>query len=150
MISFGLTPQQFSQRFRKSLDGLSKASILRIRNLLNEPTPIAIRSAEVQVFVDTENYGTPSLWLYFVGDNVKTSQASREVQLGLEELEEVDEQYFTNFAFGGPHLMADALKTWFAECWWKAGGWDYGVPVDVDVHDGYGDGHKIHLSEASS
>jgi hypothetical protein len=147
MIPFGLTSEQFSHRLRRSLNGLSNKSIQSVRGLLNEPILDAVRCIEFQVFVDADNYGSPSIWLYFVGDNMKSSEISRELPLNLDELEEVDERYFTSFDFGGVSMMANALKTWFAESWWKAGGWDYGVPVVLDVHDGYGDGQKIQLTE---
>jgi hypothetical protein len=147
MIPFGLTPEQFSQRFLKSLKYLSNRSIQNVRGLLNEPILPAVRQVELQVFVDAENYGSPSIWLYLVGDNMKTSENSRELSLRLDNLEEVDERYFTNFDFGGASIMANVLKTWFAECWWKAGGWNYKVPVMLDVHDGHGDGQVIQLTE---
>jgi len=62
-------------------------------------------------------------------------------------MEAFDEGYFIDDEFGGLALAANALKAWVAECWWKAGGWSYPVPTAVVVHDGFGDGKSIALSE---
>ncbi|MBA5635513.1 hypothetical protein H3H37_00320 [Duganella sp. LX20W] len=131
----------------RSLDGLSGHSIQCIRSFLNEPLSVAVRSVEFQLFVDAENYGAPSIWAYFVGDDLKTSERSCEMALNLDELEELDGRYFTDFKFGGVNLIADVLKSWFADCWLKAGGWGFGVPAVLDVHDGFGDGRRIQLTK---
>ena len=78
MIPFGLAAKQFSQRLSQSLDGLSDASIESIRILLSQPINATVRSVEFQVFIDAENHGAPSIWMYFVGDNIRTSESSRE------------------------------------------------------------------------
>jgi len=130
----------------RSLDGLSDQSVQCIRDFLRQPLSAAVLSVEFQLFVDAENYGAPSIFAYFIGDNLKTSERSCEIPLNLNELEELDDRYFTDFKFGGVNLIADVLKSWFAECWWKAGGWEFGVPVVLDVHDGFGDGRRVQLT----
>ena len=72
---------------------------------------------------------------------------SLELSLGLEDTEAFDSRFFTNEKFGGLAIAANALKAWFSECWWKAGGWGYAVPVSLGVHDGHGDGKTIKLTE---
>jgi hypothetical protein len=131
----------------RSLDGLSNHSVQCIRGFLRQPISATVRSVEFQVFVDAENCGAPTIWAYFVGDSLRTSERSFEVALNLDELEEFDERYFTDFKFGGVNLIADVLKSWFADCWFKAGGWDFEVPAVLDVHDGYGDGRRIQLTK---
>ncbi len=79
---------------------------------------------------------------------MKTSETSRELKLSFHELAELDELYFSDSDFSGVNLMADTLKAWFAECWWKAGGWDYKVSAEVGVHDGHGHSGAIQLTEA--
>ena len=54
--------------------------------------------------------------------------------------------YFAD-GFGGVDLLADTLQAWFAECWWKAGGWAWPIPLWLHVHDGFGDGRGIALTE---
>lgn len=70
-----------------------------------------------------------------------------ELSVNLEEMDEFDAEYFSSDAFPGTDLVANTIKAWLAECWWKAGGWSYPVPVKLWVHDGYGDGKPIELSE---
>jgi hypothetical protein len=47
------------------------------------------------------------------------------------------------------NIQADVTKVWLAEWLWKAGGWDYPLPVEVAVHDEYGDGERILLAPRS-
>ncbi|WP_200882016.1 hypothetical protein [Nitrincola sp. A-D6] len=70
-----------------------------------------------------------------------------ELSVGLENMEPFDERYFSDEEFNGLTLAANTIKYWFAECWWKAGGWSYAVPAKVWVHDGFGDGKAVELSE---
>ncbi len=70
-----------------------------------------------------------------------------ELSIGLDVMEDFDENYFTNPEFGGLDIAANSVKSWFAECWRKAGGWSYAVPTEVAVHDGFGDGKSIELSD---
>ena len=52
--------------------------------------------------------------------------------------------------FSIPDITVDLIKTWFSECWWKAGGWDYRLKVEVQGHDGFGNGELILLSRGNS
>jgi len=67
----------------------------------------------------------------------------------LQGLNTFDERFFTDGDFAGLHAAADVLKAWFAECWWKAGGWSYPIPTGVRVHDDYGDAETVSLTECS-
>lgn len=109
----------------RSLDGLSDQSVQCIRDFLRQPLSAAVLSVEFQLFVDAENYGAPSIFAYFIGDNLKTSERSCEIPLNLNELEELDDRYFTDFKFGGVNLIADVFKSWFAELveGWRLGVW---------------------------
>lgn len=69
------------------------------------------------------------------------------LSVGLENMEAFDERYFSDEEFNGITLVVNATKLWFSECWWKAGGWNYAVPTKVWIHDGFGDGKAIELSE---
>lgn len=57
-----------------------------------------------------------------------------------------DERYFESDEFPGIALQANSCKAWFAECWWKAGGWAYALPAEVVIHDDFGDGERIILT----
>lgn len=69
-----------------------------------------------------------------------------DLALGLGHAPDFDEAYFAD-GFGGVDLLADTLQAWFAECWWKAGGWAWPIPLWLHVHDGFGDGRGIALTE---
>lgn len=157
MVPFTLSAQQFVSRYKRSLDQLSPEAITQLRELFSRTAQPTVESAMVELFLDADNYGAPTVWIYFSGAHNKVDNADQsifagrsiELSLGLEKMEEFDEQYFSDYEFGGLSTMANALKNWFAECWWKAGGWAYPVPTKVQVHDGYGDGHTLQLTERS-
>ncbi|SHG37864.1 hypothetical protein [Massilia sp. CF038] len=154
MIPFRLNKLQFQDRYRGCLNRLSVQAIKEIQQLLTRPVPSDIKAAEVQIFVGVDDPYLPSAWIYFEGKNNRVDptdmsifpRRSIELGLGLGTLEEFDDRYFTD-NFGGKDIVANVLKTWFAECWWKAGGWSYAVPATVSVHDQYGDASAIELSE---
>ena len=157
MVPFTLSQNQFADQYRRSLDRLSPHAIQQFRELFAREVPTTVETAEVQLFLDADNYGAPSAWIYFSGEDNKVDNVdqsifpgrSLELQIGLDQIEELDERYFSDHEFGGLNLMANVLKNWFAECWWKAGGWMYSVPAKVQVHDGFGDGHYVQLTKAS-
>lgn len=155
MVPFGLTQAQFLSRYRRCLDLASPHLILSLREFLSLPVPSSVKDAEVQVFFGDDGLSLPSVWIYFRGENNKvdhTDQSifpgrSMELSVGLDKMDDFDENYFTAPNFGGLDVAANAVKSWFAECWWKAGGWSYSVPAKVMVHDGFGDGKPVELSD---
>ncbi|MFP8980211.1 hypothetical protein ACLI36_27135, partial [Pseudomonas aeruginosa] len=66
--------------------------------------------------------------------------------LGLGHAPVCDEAFVAD-GFGGVDLLADKLQARFAEGWWKAGGWAWPIPLWLHVHDGFGDGRGIALTE---
>jgi len=155
MVPFGLSHEQFLSRYRRCLDKTAPRFITEIRALLSLAVPATVKDAEVQIFMGDDGLDSPSTWIYFTGENNKVDNSdlsvfpgrSKEIPCGLENMEEFEESYFTDEGFDGLTLAANALKAWVAECWWKAGGWSYPIPVSVVVHDGFGDGKSIALSE---
>ncbi|PXF28836.1 hypothetical protein WH50_24115 [Pokkaliibacter plantistimulans] len=154
MMPFGLTAAQFQRRYRTALEQASAQLISQLRALLTLPLPDAVREAEVQLFFNEDGVDIPSAWIYFQGKNNRVDNAdpgifpgrSMPLSLGLDEMEAFDERYLDDESMG-LGLMADTVKAWFAECWWKAGGWSYAIPCQLSVHDGWGDGSTIALSE---
>lgn len=112
-----------------------------------------VQFAEVEVFLD-EFGGAPSVWIYYRGENNRIDSRdqsifpgrSLDLQLPLSHLAEFDEGYFTG-EFRGLFLAANVVSSWFSECWWKAGGWNYAVATSLSVHDDRGDGSAIQLTE---
>lgn len=157
MVPYGLTQAQFQAVYRRKLDGLSKHVIAHISTLLSIPVAPDVDEAHVEIFLG-EDGGSPSVWMYWRGKNNKVDHVdpslfagrSMHLELGLEILAELDEQYFLDpDQFPGLELVAPILSRWVAECWWKAGGWRYPVPVMLAVHD-FGTCGSVLLSEGSA
>lgn len=155
-VPFKLKPPQFEQRYRRCLDALSPTAIAALRALLARPLEPGVTSADVQVFAPEDDPHEPSAWIYYqgpdnkvdAGDDTLHAGRSLELPLGFGEMEAFDERFFTDDAFGGLDIAARALTAWLAECWWKAGGWSYPLPVTLSLHDGHGGQKPISLSEA--
>ncbi|HSW03119.1 hypothetical protein [Aquabacterium sp.] len=158
MIPFRLKPAQFRERYQRCLERLSRPAIAAVAAQLALPLHADIRSAEVQIFVGEDDPHQSAVWIYYQGANNRVDSSdtslfpgrSMELPLGLDGLDEFDERYYTDEDFGGLDLIAQALSAWFAECWWKAGGWRYPLPTLLQVHDGFGGGKAIQLSEAAA
>ncbi|EKU30363.1 hypothetical protein AB6N01_20020 [Alcaligenes nematophilus] len=155
MVPFGLSPAQFQQRYKRCLERASKHFIAELRTLFALPVPDSVADAEVQIFFGEDGLETPSAWIYYRGDNNKVDSndpsifpgRAMELSLGLGKMDAFHEDYFLDDEFDGLSIAANTIQAWFAECWWKAGGWSYAVPVTAWVHDGFGDGAGIELSE---
>ena len=155
MVPFGLNTAQFQARYRRCLDKASTHVITELRELFTQTVPDTVRSAEVQIFFGEDGLEIPSAWIYYSGENNKVDNRdptifpgrAMELSMGLDKMDAFHENYFVDEDFDGLSVAANTTKAWFAECWWKAGGWSYPVPVMVWVHDGFGDGSGIELSE---
>jgi len=143
MVPYGLNREQFVSMYRRKLDELSDQAIRVIANLLARPIGQGVDSAHVEIFLD-EYGGAPSIWTYWRGKNNKVDHVdpslfpgrSLQIDLCLSPLAEIDEQYFVGQDdFPGLQLAASTISRWFAESWWKAGGWSYSVPTTLAVHD---------------
>ena len=161
MIPFGLNESQFSVRYRRELDRVSASVIAALRSHLARAVKPGVQVVSVEIFVD-EYGGAPSAYIYYHGEHNKVDRTDQslfagramDLQLPLNTLAEFDERYFLSledgeFEFPGLHLAGNILKSWVAECWWKAGGWTYPVPTTVSVHDDRGDGNAIQLTDAA-
>ena len=154
MVPFGLTEAQFATRYRRCLDRAAPRLIKSLRNLFTAPVSEAVAEAEVQIFLGDDGMEAPSAWIYYQGTNNKVDASDPNIFAGksleliclAEDVDDFDENYYSD-EFRGAHLIGGIVKTWLAECWWKAGGWTYPVPVTVWVHDDFGDGNSIELSE---
>ncbi|ARP52885.1 hypothetical protein ALFP_0998 [Alcaligenes faecalis] len=137
------------------MERASKHLIAELCTLFALPVPDSVADAEVQIFFGDDGLETPSAWIYYRGDNNKVDSndpsifpgRAMELSIGLDRMNAFHEDYFLDEAFDGLSIAANTTKAWFAECWWKAGGWSYAVPVTVWVHDGFGDAAGIELSE---
>ena len=157
MIPFGLTEAQFAERYRGILDRQTRSAVRAIKEVLAKTLPDEVLSAQVEVFLDDSGYGAPAVWIYFSGKSTRISKTDESIfpgralkfELDLAALAEFDEEYFTS-EFNGLGTAADVLRQWVAECWWKAGGWSYPLPVVLAIHDGWGSGKLVSLTEADA
>jgi hypothetical protein len=153
MVPFGLNDEQFVKRYRGCLNRVSSSFIDSLRELFLVAVPESVSEAEVQIFLGDDGMEAPSAWIYYQGKNNKVDHSdtsifpgkSMELSCFLDKMDDFDEEYYSE-EFGGTFLIANATKEWLAECWWKAGGWSYSIPVKVWVHDDFGDGEPIDLS----
>ena len=156
MVPFGLTEKQFVLRYKKCLNKSSDFLINDLRKLFSLAVPPTVYKAEVEIFLnDGNDLVMPDAGIYFSGENNKVDQNDESVfpgrvvdlPLGTENIDAFDYRYFDDEKFDGKNLVADVVKAWFAECWWKAGGWIYPVSTTLHVHDDFGDGTLIELTE---
>ena len=154
MIPFGLNEEQFGKRYLGCLNKVSSSFIVSLRELFSRTVPDSVTEAEVQIFMGDDGFEAPNAWIYFEGKNKKVDSSDQSIFPGrsmelpsfIEKMEDFDERYYSE-EFGGIDLIANITKKWFSECWWKAGGWAYPIPVKVWIHDDFGDGDSIDLSE---
>lgn len=155
MIPFRLTQSQFRERYAKCLGKLSPAAIATLRQHFTLAIGADVERAEVRIFVGDEDPYTPSVWIYYTGKHNRVDNTdpglfagrSLELPLGLDDLEEFNERFFTDEKFGGLEIVAATLSAWLAECWWKAGGWSYPLPATLEVAEGYGGATTLKLTE---
>jgi len=156
MVPFGLSEDSFCARYRRELDRAASVTIGHLRELFLREVEAGVSSANVEIFIG-EDGAAPSLWIYYRGENNKVDHSdqrlfagrSLDLNLPLSRLSDFDERYFEE-GFRGNFLAANLLKSWFAECWWKAGGWTYSIPTTLKVHDDLGDGNVVKLSEPAA
>ncbi|KJJ98823.1 hypothetical protein UB43_15835 [Pseudomonas sp. 21] len=154
MIPYGLSPEQFRTRYQRFLQRAAPVTIDKLRTLLQRSLPDESLTGEVQLFLGEDGLDSSEAWLYLRGENNKVDAAdpglfagkALDLQLPLENTPEFDAAYFGE-DFDGVALIANTLKAWFAECWWKAGGWSWPVALTLNVHDEFGDGERIALTE---
>lgn len=157
MVPYGLNPDQFSSMYRQRLARLSRGAIDAIRTHLALPIGLGVERASIVMFIE-ENADAPAAWIYYEGANNRVDSKdmgifpgrSMELAIGLEQLSDVDERYFSDpDAFPGVELSVPLLSRWLAECWWKAGGWSYPLPTVLNVHDFGNVGREV-LAEGES
>jgi hypothetical protein len=158
MIPFKLTPAQFRERYQRGLERASRTAIAAIAAQLALPLAAQIQRAEVEIFVGDEDPHEPAVWIYYQGQDNRVDNSdpglfpgkSMPLALGLEGLEDFNPRFFSDEKFGGLDIVAQVLVAWVAECWWKAGGWRYPLPALLQVHDGYGGGKPVKLTECTT
>lgn len=75
MIPFGLSPEQFRERYRRDLQRAAPGVIQRLRELLRQPLEEGLRDGEIQLFLGEDGRDAAEAWLYLNG-------ASNRVEIG--------------------------------------------------------------------
>lgn len=153
-IPFGLAPEQFSAHFRGLLEKNSPSFMLELTELFEQPIGPGVISANIEVFLDESGEFAPKFGMYFDGTNKKVDHQDQSIFPGrhlplaayLDSLPGFHPKYFQEDDFRAVDIQGDICKEWFAEWWWKAGGWYYPIEVEITVHDDFGDGNGILLA----
>jgi hypothetical protein len=150
-----LTERQIVDVYRRLLDARTAILIDAFRTLLARPRTKEVERATMAVFPDEYGDGFVNVGLSFAGSAVRTASddatifAGAHVSLGegVERLPFIDVGAYHDRDIPLANMVVDLIKGWCAECWWKAGGYDYDIPVILVGHDGFGDGEIIPLTE---
>lgn len=67
MIPFGLSPEQFRERYRRDLQRAAPGVIQRLRELLRQPLEEGLRDGEIQLFLGEDGRDAAEAWLYLNG-----------------------------------------------------------------------------------
>lgn len=154
VVPFVLDRVQLAARYRGLLDRRSDALVTLLRTVVPDPVPDGVTGVEVGVFTeDGDGRWAPAVWLAWTGpaprltavDDGVHAGASRSLGFDLTDVAAFDPRYLDD-AFGGATVLADVLTAWFAECWWKSGGWDAPVAAELVQRDGPDAGRTVRLS----
>lgn len=126
----------------------------KLKSFFEMPIHPDITLAEIQIFLDDESGSNASFWIYFDGKNKKIDKTDKSLFPG-RSMEIIELDFFEEDIYEGLEYkqifdyldsVADLLKIWFVECWSKSGAQNYQLPIEIAVHDGFGDGKVIKIS----
>lgn len=138
----GIPVDALNQVYLKELERHSVQLIAEIKLFLTDEIDADVKEATVEVFPDEYGDGYTSIGLYLSGQITKHVPFAEYVNdLPLIDVESYKEEVSI------PDLVVNHVKQWFAECWWKACGWEYKIPVELYGHEGFGDGNSIKLTK---
>lgn len=130
--------------YRGSLGTLSDALIEQIHEFITKPVEPDVAEAEFQIFPDEYCDQASSIWMYFSGKNNRINHMddslfpgrSLEFYSDFSSLPTLDLEAYQDYDYA--NTLVGLVQDWFSECWWKAGGWYYPVPVSIVGHEGFG------------
>ena len=141
----GLPEKVIRDAYVKELTRHSSQLIQEVRDFINTAVDDDVKDATVEVFPDEYGDGYVSIGFYFRGPttkHVKFADYANDLPL-------IDTQAYNEDDIYVADLVVDLVKQWFAESWYKAGGWDYPLAVTLYGHDGFGNGEVIDLTSKS-
>ena len=141
----GLSEKTICDAYKKEMSRHSNKLIQEVRNFICTPIADDVKDATVEVFPDEYGDGSVSIGFYLNGittKHIKFAEYANDLPL-------IDTQAYIEEDIHVAHLVVDLVKQWFAECWYKAGGWDYPLLVTLSGHDGFGNSDVINLTSKS-
>lgn len=140
----GMPVDAIERVYIKELDRYANQLIDEIREFLKTPLEKEVVSGLVEIFPDEYGDGHLSIGLYL------EAELSRHIAFvdDVKDLPLIDVDSYADEE-SIPDLFVDLAQQWFAECWWKAGGWDLNLPVKLYGHDGFGSGKVIALTSTT-
>lgn len=137
----GMNVESLNRVYTKELGRHSDALIDEIANFLDEVVPSDVNEISIQVFPDEYGDGYTSIGLYLHGKTTKHIPFAEYVN----DLPLIDVDSYRE-VISIADMVVDHVKHWFSECWWKACGWKYNLPVTIGSMD-FGDGSIIQLTK---
>jgi len=137
-----LTEDSIIRVYEKELDRHSEQLIQEIKKFISAPLSDEVKEASVEVFPDEYGDGYTGIGLYLTGKTTKHVPFADYVR----DLPLVDIAWYRENDIYIADLVVDLVKKWFSESWFKAGGWEYPIAIEVGGHDGFGNGNFIKLT----
>lgn len=151
-----LTPELACRIVRRELSRFMELQIEEFRRIIKTPLEPCVQETCILVFPDKEGEADLlNAWMYFTGKASRVDHndprhfAGRSLPLcgyDHDSLPRIGSNIYTAEI---AEQIADSIKTWLAQCWWKAGGWDFTVPAHVSVAEGLGNNESEVLSPGS-
>lgn len=139
----GMSIQSIRRAYIKEIERHSNELISEIKTILSQYSGSDFKSANIEIFPDEYGAGCTSIGLYLFKQSSKHIPMAQYLNdLPIIDIDAYPDEYI-------PGLIIDIVKQWFAECWWKAGGWDYPLPVVLSGHEGIGNGELIQLTSCT-
>jgi hypothetical protein len=133
--------ESLNRVYVSELDRYSDALITEISDFLIKAVPTDVKEASVQVFPDMDGDGYISIGFYLHGEITSHVPLAEYVT----DLPLIDVEAYQEI-ISIPDMVVDIVKQWFAECWWKARGWEYQIPATIGSMD-FGSGSIIQLTK---
>ncbi|MCE7991768.1 MAG: hypothetical protein HEP71_07305 [Roseivirga sp.] len=137
----GIPIDAIERVYTKELDRYSDELINEIKSFLKTPLKEDVIEGSVEIFPDEYGDGVLSIGLYLRAELTEHIPFLDKVKdLPMIDLTGYEEENLVD-------LIVDITQRWFAESWWKAGGWEFKLPLTVYGHDGFGSGTAINLTK---
>ncbi|MCO1335868.1 hypothetical protein MO867_16150 [Microbulbifer sp. OS29] len=145
VLPTGIPEETITTVFRKELDRHSNPLIDEIKKFLKQPLLEEITEASAEVFPDQYSDGNTSIGVYLKSGTIQHHSFAGFIN----DLPYIDIDNYMEDDINIPDMVVDLVKSWFSECWFKAGGWDFPVAIEISEHEGAGNGDTIKLTKSS-